>query len=29
VMNFHQECHEYRGYVVGFSIGWIITRGKI
>ena len=28
VMNFHQECHEYRGYVVGFSIGWIITRGK-
>jgi hypothetical protein len=27
--NFHQECHEYRGYVIGFSVGWIITRGML
>ena len=29
LLNFHQECHEYRSYVVGFSVGWLITRGTI
>ena len=27
LLQFHQECHEYRSYVVGFSVGWLITRG--
>lgn len=29
LLSFHQECHEYRGYVVGFSVGWLITRGSV
>lgn len=27
-VHFHQDCHEYRSYVVGFSVGWIVTRGR-
>ena len=27
LIEFYQDCHEYRGYVVGFSVGWIMTRG--